>query len=132
MFILIGFQYKIPILATIVFLCSLAFISFCAIIGFEQARQNQNQWYLVIPKTSLGMRIALLLSWPVLSIEAMTANRGIGFFIWDTFNSGDSSGIPSLVIGVFILAFGLDQFVDLSSLFLCKALKSNNNSQSVS
>jgi ABC-type nitrate/sulfonate/bicarbonate transport system permease component len=117
--------YKIPILSITVLLCSLAFITFYAIIGFEQARQNQNQWYLAIPNISLGMRIGLLFSWSALQIDVLISNKGIGSFIWDAYNSGGTGGINSAVFSVITLAFVLDQFIDLSSLFLSKALNPN-------
>jgi ABC-type nitrate/sulfonate/bicarbonate transport system permease component len=125
-------RYKIPTLAIAVFLCGLAFIALYAIIGFEQARQNQNQWYLAIPNISLGMRMSLLLSWPALQIEALISNKGIGFFLWDAYNSGNTGGITLAVFGAVTLAFVLDQFIDLSSLFLSKALNSNPNGHSSS
>jgi ABC-type proline/glycine betaine transport system permease subunit len=125
-------RYKMPTLAIAVFLCGLAFVTLYAIIGFEQARQNQNQWYLAIPNISLGIRMSLLLSWPALQIEALISNKGIGFFLWDAYNSGNAGGITLAVFGTVTLAFVLDQFIDLSSLFLSKALNPNQNGHSTS
>jgi ABC-type nitrate/sulfonate/bicarbonate transport system permease component len=125
-------KYKMPTLAITVFVCGLAFITLYAIIGFEQARQNQNQWYLAIPNISLGMRMSLLLSWTALQIEALISNKGIGFFLWDAYNSGNTGGFTLAVFGAVTLAFLLDQFIDLSSLFLSKALNSNPNGHSTS
>jgi ABC-type nitrate/sulfonate/bicarbonate transport system permease component len=123
-------KYKMPTLAITVFLCGLVFITLYAILGFEQARQNQNQWYLAIPNISMGMRTSLLLSWTALQIEALISNKGIGFFLWDAYNSGNTGGFTLAVFGAVTLAFLLDQFIDLSSLFLSKALNSNPNSHS--
>jgi ABC-type nitrate/sulfonate/bicarbonate transport system permease component len=125
-------SYKVPILAITIFLAGLVFITLYSIVGFEQARQNRNQWSLAIPNISLGMRMSLLLSWPALQIEALISNKGIGFFLWDAYNSGNTGGITLAVFGAVALAFGLDQFIDLSSLFLSRVLSSSPNSHSTS
>jgi nitrate/nitrite transport system permease protein len=127
------FLYKMPIFAIAVFLCSFVFITLYAIIGFEQARQNQQQWYLAIPNISLGMRMSLLLPWPVLKNEILLPGRkGMGFFLWNAYNSGNIGGFASALFSIVILAFVLDQFVDLSSLFLSKSLDLNHNSHTTS
>jgi ABC-type nitrate/sulfonate/bicarbonate transport system permease component len=125
-FAVISIYNKIPIFAIAIFLCCLAFITLYAIIGFEQARQNQNQWYLAIPNISLGMRIGLLLSWPALSMETLLTRKGMGLFLWDTYNSGNIGGFNLAIFSIITLAFVLDQFVDLSSLFLIKSLSSKH------
>jgi ABC-type nitrate/sulfonate/bicarbonate transport system permease component len=125
-FEIISIYNRIPVFAIAIFLCCLAFITLYAIIGFEQARQDQNHWYLAIPNISLGMRIGLLLSWPALSIEILLTRKGIGFFLWDTYNSGNTGSFNLAIFSIITLAFVLDQFVDLSSLFLSKSLNSNH------
>jgi ABC-type nitrate/sulfonate/bicarbonate transport system permease component len=125
-FAIISIYHKIPVFAISIFLCCLAFITLYAIIGFEQARQNQNQWYLAIPNISLGMRIGLLLSWPALSIEILLTRKGMGVFLWDTYNSGNIGSFNLAIFSIITLAFVLDQLVDLSSLFLSKSLNSKH------
>jgi ABC-type nitrate/sulfonate/bicarbonate transport system permease component len=118
---------EISELAITVFVCSLIFTILYAILGFRQAKQ-ENQWYLVIPNVSLGMRIGLLLSWPLLAIEAVRNDRGVGFLIWDAINAGEAEKVASGILTVTILAFFLDQIIDLSSLLFSQVLKSNHNS----
>lgn len=130
-FAIISIYNKIPVLAIAIFLCGLAFIMLYAIIGFEQARQNQNQWYLAIPNISLGMRIGLLLSWPALSIESVLTRKGMGFFLWDTYQSANTKSLNLAVFSVITLAFVLDQFVDLSSLFLSKSLDARHKNRRI-
>lgn len=125
-FAIISIYNKIPVFAIAIFLCCLVFITLYAIIGFEQARQNQNQWYLAIPNISLGMRIGLLLSWPALSIETLLTRKGMGIFLWETYNSGNIGSFNLAVFSIITLSFVLDQFVDLSSLFLSKSFKSKH------
>jgi ABC-type nitrate/sulfonate/bicarbonate transport system permease component len=125
-FALISIYNRIPVFAVAIFLCCLAFITLYATIGFEQARQNQNQWYLAIPNIGLGIRIGLLLSWPALSIEILLTRKGMGFFLWDTYHSGNIGSFNLAIFSIITLAFVLDQFVDLSSLFLSKSLDSKH------
>jgi ABC-type nitrate/sulfonate/bicarbonate transport system permease component len=123
-------KYKISVFPVSIFLCGFVFTTFYAIIGFEQARQNQNQWYLAIPNISLGMRIGLILSWPALKIDILLPGGGndISFFLWQVFNYGDKGGFALALFSIIILAFILDQFIDLSSIFLIKYLGFNHNS----
>jgi nitrate/nitrite transport system permease protein len=125
--LLLSINFKIPALATAVFLCSFCFITLYATIGIQSAKQNQNQWYLAFPSISLGMRIGLLLSWPTLQVDSMNSQTGVGFFLWDSYNSGNSESIVFGLLGVMTLAFLLDQLIDISGILLSRTLNPRRN-----
>jgi ABC-type nitrate/sulfonate/bicarbonate transport system permease component len=112
---------EIPPLAIAVFTCSFLFTTLYTIIGMQNARQNQEQLHLAIPNISLGIRIGLLLSWPALQLETLVSGRGIGFFVWSAFNSGSSIDANLGLFAMVILAFLLDQLIDISGIFLSRA-----------
>jgi ABC-type nitrate/sulfonate/bicarbonate transport system permease component len=125
--LLLSINFKIPAFTTAVFLCSFCFVALYATIGIQNAKQNQNQWYLAIPSISLGMRMGLLLSWSMLQIDSLNSQAGVSFFLWDAYNSGDSESIVFGLLGVVTLAFLLDQLIDISGILLSKTLNPQRN-----
>ncbi len=73
-----------------------------------------------MPYVFTGLRIALGLSWlAIVAAEMLIGGVGIGFFIWDAWNSSLMSEIILALIYVGIVGFLLDRLMAaISGLFL--------------
>jgi len=74
-------------------------------------------WKIMLPSAApyifTGLRIGIGLAWlAIVAAEMLTGGVGIGFFIWDAWNS---SRLPDIVVALFyigIVGFVLDRIVD--------------------
>ncbi|HRN87700.1 nitrate ABC transporter permease [Hyphomicrobium sp.] len=75
-------------------------------------------WRIMIPSAApyifTGLRIGIGLSWlAIVAAEMLTGGVGIGFFIWDAWNSSRLSDIVVALIYIGIVGFVLDRLVAL-------------------
>jgi nitrate/nitrite transport system permease protein len=65
-----------------------------------------------VPYIFTGLRIAIGLSWlAIVAAEMLTGGVGIGFFIWDAYNSGSISEVILAILYVGIVGLLLDKLV---------------------
>jgi len=83
-------------------------------------RLNQFEffWRIMIPSAApyifTGLRIGVGLSWlAIVAAEMLTGGVGIGFFIWDAWNSSRLSDIIVALIYIGVIGFMLDRLVAL-------------------
>lgn len=83
-------------------------------------RLNQVEffWKIMIPSTApyifTGLRIGVGLSWlAIVAAEMLTGGVGIGFFIWDAWNSSRLSDIFVALVYIGVTGFILDRLVAL-------------------
>ena len=81
-------------------------------------RLNQAEffWRIMIPSAApyifTGLRIGIGLSWlAIVAAEMLTGGVGIGFFIWDAWNSSRLSDIVVALIYIGVVGFVLDRIV---------------------
>lgn len=81
-------------------------------------RLNQAEffWRIMIPSAApyifTGLRIGIGLSWlAIVAAEMLTGGVGIGFFIWDAWNSSRLSDIVVALIYIGVVGFILDRLV---------------------
>ncbi len=84
-------------------------------------RMNLPDWFLrvVVPSAApyifTGLRIGVGLSWlAIIAAEMLIGGVGIGFFIWDAWNSSNLSDIIVALIYVGLIGFVLDRVVALA------------------
>lgn len=75
-------------------------------------------WRIMIPSAApyifTGLRIGIGLSWlAIVAAEMLTGGVGIGFFIWDAWNSSRLSDIVVALVYIGIVGFMLDRLVAL-------------------
>ncbi len=75
-------------------------------------------WRIMIPSAApyifTGLRIGIGLSWlAIVAAEMLTGGVGIGFFIWDAWNSSKLSDIVVALIYIGVVGFILDRLVAL-------------------
>ena len=81
-------------------------------------RLNQFEFFtrIMIPSAApyifTGLRIGIGLSWlAIVAAEMLTGGRGIGFFIWDAWNSSRLSDIVVALVYIGLIGFVLDRMV---------------------
>jgi nitrate/nitrite transport system permease protein len=87
-------------------------------------------WKIMIPSAApyifTGLRIGIGLSWlAIVAAEMLTGGVGIGFFIWDAWNS---SRIPDIVVALAYIGavgFVLDRLVALIAAFVTRGTAAN-------
>jgi nitrate/nitrite transport system permease protein len=84
-------------------------------------RLNQAEffWRIMLPSAApyifTGLRIGIGLSWlAIVAAEMLTGGVGIGFFIWDAWNSSRLSDIVVALIYIGLIGFVLDRLVGLA------------------
>jgi nitrate/nitrite transport system permease protein len=90
-------------------------------------RLNPLQFFLRImlpaaaPYIFTGLRIGIGLSWlAIVAAEMLTGGMGIGFFIWDAWNSSRISDIVVALIYIGLVGFILDRIVALAGRFVTR------------
>jgi nitrate/nitrite transport system permease protein len=78
-----------------------------------------------IPYVFTGLRIGIGLSWlAIIAAEMLIGGVGIGFFIWDAWNSSLISEIIIAVVYVGVVGLILDRLVALAGRLLTKGAES--------
>ena len=78
------------------------------------------------PYIFTGLRIGIGLSWlAIVAAEMLIGGVGIGFFIWDAWNSSRISDIILALFYVGIVGFLLDRFVAGSATFVTRGTAAN-------
>ena len=75
-------------------------------------------WRIMVPSAApyifTGLRIGIGLSWlAIVAAEMLTGGVGIGFFIWDAWNSSRLSDIIVALVYIGVIGFLLDRLVAL-------------------
>ncbi|TDR85503.1 nitrate ABC transporter permease [Enterovirga rhinocerotis] len=90
-------------------------------------RLNQFEffWRIMIPSAApyifTGLRIGIGLSWlAIVAAEMLIGGVGIGFFIWDAWNSSKMSEIILALIYVGLIGFVLDRIVALVAVYVTR------------
>jgi nitrate/nitrite transport system permease protein len=79
-----------------------------------------------VPHMFTGLRIGIGLSWlAIIAAEMLTGGVGIGFFIWDAWNSSLISDIIVALFYVGIVGFLLDRLVALIGYFVARGGSAN-------
>ncbi|WP_347272419.1 nitrate ABC transporter permease [Leptolyngbya sp. FACHB-36] len=126
------FQDNNPAAIFVIFITAIWPILINTAVGAQQIPQDYNnvakvlrlsrQEYLksilipsTVPYIFTGLRIGIGLAWlAIVAAEMLKAEGGIGFFIWDAYNSGNEESMSQIVIAVLyvgIVGLILDRFV---------------------
>ncbi len=78
------------------------------------------------PYIFTGLRIGIGLSWlAIVAAEMLIGGVGIGFFIWDAWNSSHISDIIVALVYVGLVGFMLDRLVTLAGHFITRGTQAN-------
>jgi nitrate/nitrite transport system permease protein len=84
-------------------------------------------WRIMVPSAApyifTGLRIGIGLSWlAIVAAEMLTGGVGIGFFIWDAWNSSRLSDIIVALVYIGVIGFMLDRLVALIGHFATRGV----------
>ena len=87
-------------------------------------------WKIMIPSAApyifTGLRIGIGLSWlAIVAAEMLTGGVGIGFFIWDAWNSSRLPDIVVALVYIGIVGFILDRIVALAASIVTRGTAAN-------
>jgi nitrate/nitrite transport system permease protein len=87
-------------------------------------------WKIMIPSAApyifTGLRIGIGLSWlAIVAAEMLTGGVGIGFFIWDAWNSSRLADIVVALIYIGMVGFLLDRLVAVVATFVTRGTAAN-------
>jgi len=87
-------------------------------------------WQIMIPSAApyifTGLRIGIGLSWlAIVAAEMLTGGVGIGFFIWDAWNSSRLSDIVVALVYIGLVGFVLDRLVALLATVVTRGTSAN-------
>ncbi|HKS64710.1 MAG TPA: nitrate ABC transporter permease [Xanthobacteraceae bacterium] len=95
-------------------------------------RLNHFEFFLKImipsaaPYIFTGLRIGIGLSWlAIVAAEMLTGGVGIGFFIWDAWNSSRLSDIVVALVYIGLIGFVLDRLVAMLATFVTRGTAAN-------
>ena len=95
-------------------------------------RLNQAEyfWRIMVPAAApyifTGLRIGIGLSWlAIVAAEMLTGGVGIGFFIWDAWNSSRLSDIIVALVYIGVIGFVLDRLVALVGHFATRGVQAS-------
>lgn len=126
---LAAFQQSEPSAIFVIFITAIWPILINTAVGIQQVPQDYRNvarvlqlgrfeyfWTILLPSAApyifTGMRIAVGLSWlAIIAAEMLTGGVGIGFFIWDAYNSSRMSDIIVALIYVGVVGLLLDKLV---------------------
>ncbi len=95
-----------------------------------QLNQIEFFWKIMLPSAApyifTGLRIGIGLSWlAIVAAEMLTGGVGIGFFIWDAWNSSRLSDIIVALAYIGIVGFALDKLVAAVGGFITRGTAAN-------
>ena len=126
---LAGFQNNGPAAIFVIFITAIWPILLNTAVGVQQIPQDyrnvskvlqlsNSEYFLkillpaTVPYMFTGLRIGIGLAWlAIVAAEMLKADGGIGFFIWDAYNSGSNSEVILAVLYVGIVGFVLDKAI---------------------
>jgi nitrate/nitrite transport system permease protein len=87
-------------------------------------------WKIVMPAAApyifTGLRIGIGLSWlAIIAAEMLIGGVGIGFFVWDAWNSSNLSDIIVALIYVGLVGYALDRIVALAGQLVTRGTQAN-------
>jgi ABC-type nitrate/sulfonate/bicarbonate transport system permease component len=117
----------------LVFFPMLWWVSLYSAMGVQRS-QGKKQWWLAIPDITQGIRVGLIFAWTgILFADMLTGQGGgIGFYIWDVYNSGHEKAtqmILGAIIAITFVVFIIDQVIDVMGIVLMQAFKPRRSSQ---
>lgn len=73
----------------------------------------------IVPYMFTGLRLGIGLAWlAIVAAEMLRGDTGIGFFIWDAYNSGSLSEVILALVYIGVIGFLLDRLVGFASTFV--------------
>ena len=112
---LIQFQTNYITILSLTFFSAIWQIAIQTATGINKSRREETGFKGAIEYIFTGLRIGIGLAWfTVITAEILVGGRGIGFFIWDAYNSNQTQKVIQGIFYIAIIGFLLDGVLDLA------------------
>ncbi|MFB2918786.1 ABC transporter permease subunit [Aerosakkonema funiforme] len=123
---LIQFKNNLSSVLFLVFFSAIWQIAINTATGVRKSRREENGMKVAIEHIFTGLRIGIGLAWfTVIAGEILVGSRGIGFFIWDAYNSNETQQVLKGVLYIGIIGFLLDGVLDLAGYLVMRPFGSD-------
>ena len=126
---LIGFKNNQQAILFLIFFSAIWEIIVNTGTGVQECRRNDNNFRSAIHYIFTGLRMGMRLAWfTLIAAEFLTGSKGIGFFIWDAYNSNMMNEIIKALLYIAIIGFLLDQLLDLAGYLISRQVTDEQKS----
>jgi NitT/TauT family transport system permease protein len=116
---LIGFREPEAATIVIVFFSAIWSIIINTALGMRQCRKQDHNFRVAINHIFSALRNGVWVAWfTVIASEMLTGKRGLGFMIWNAYQSNNYNYMIQGIIYVGIIGFMLDQLLYITGNFL--------------
>ncbi|MBD2184013.1 ABC transporter permease subunit [Planktothrix sp. FACHB-1355] len=123
---LIQFKDNLSSVLFLIFFSAIWQIAINTATGVRKSRREENGMKVAIEHIFTGLRIGIGLAWfTVIAAEILVGGRGIGFFIWDAYNSNETEQVLKGVLYIAIIGFLLDGVLDLAGYLVMRPFASD-------
>lgn len=91
-------------------------------------RQNKN-FRVAIFHIFHALKVGIWVAWfTVITTEMLTIPKGLGFFLWDSYKTGNIDAIIEAILYIGIIGFLLDQLLDFAAYILSQMVSDSKKS----
>lgn len=112
---LIQFKDNQSVVLFLIFFSAIWQIAINAATGVRKSRREETGLTVAIEHIFTGLRMGMGLAWfTVIAAEFLVGGKGIGFFLWDAYNTNEIQQLIKGIIYIAIIGFLLDGVLDLA------------------
>ncbi|MBO3458783.1 nitrate transporter [Aetokthonos hydrillicola Thurmond2011] len=117
---LLAFKQTEVAIWIVVFISALWTVIIDTAKGMRQFRTHGHNFRVAIPHIFRALRLGIWFAWvTVIAAEMLTGGQGLGYVIWGGYNNtSNKKVIIDALIYIGMIAFTLDQLLDITGLFL--------------
>jgi NitT/TauT family transport system permease protein len=114
----------------VVFFSSIWSLMINTATGIRTARIQGNNFRIAINYIFNAFRNSIWIAWfTVIAIEMLTVSKGLGFFIWNSYRSGNNNNLVAGIIYIGTIGFLLDQILDTTGNILSQLILGSKKSE---
>jgi len=125
---IIGINSFIYQTSIVVFFSSIWSLMINTATGIRTARIQGNNFRIAINYIFNAFRNSIWIAWfTVIAIEMLTVSKGLGFFIWNSYRSGNNNNLVAGIVYIGTIGFLLDQILDTTGNILSQLILGSKN-----
>jgi NitT/TauT family transport system permease protein len=125
---IIGINSFIYQTSIVVFFSSIWSLMINTATGIRTARIQGNNFRIAINYIFNAFRNSIWIAWfTVIAIEMLTVSKGLGFFIWNSYRSGNNNNLVAVIVYIGTIGFLLDQILDTTGNILSQLILGSKN-----
>ena len=128
---LIRFQSNQITLVSIIFFSAIWQIAIHTATGVIKSRREEKGSIVAIEHIFTGLRMGMILAWfTAIAGELLLGSKGIGFFVWDAYQTNETEKVFQGVFYIAIIGFLLDSLLELAGYLVSRPFANNQKDQS--